>query len=243
MLMGKSAAVTGGIGDVVYSIPVIRKLNITTLFIKENFYGPGLGSMYSVCKPLLESQGIECLPTVGGTPFSVFEPGLHFDYDLDAWRCRPGRDRVHIIKNMCLHYRISTSEWNKPFLQPWCGGAYDPNINNGGNLIFLTQRWRENSKVDWRVLMKDKGLDWSNTHFIGHPEDYSVFCNTVINIAHVKTDNLLAMTSIIWRCKALYCNQGVALTIAQGLGKPYWLEVKPGKSNTLFYTPNEHILK
>jgi len=235
--MGKVGAVTGGIGDIVYSIPVMRKLGITTVYVKENFYPPGLGSMYTVCKPLLEHQGIECLPTSGAYPFSSFEPGLKYDYDLDAWRCMSGRDRVHIIKNMCLYYRVSIDGWNRP----WLNGFDIRNFENY-SLIFLTQRWRENSKVSWPLVARQHNLTANNAAFIGHPGDYALWVTQYFQLPHWVTPTLYDMACIIASCKALYCNQGVALTIAQGLGKPYWLEVKPGKSNTLMYTSNEHIL-
>lgn len=241
--MGRSAAVTGGIGDIVYAIPVMRKLNITTLYVKENLYGGNLGSMYTVCERLLATQGIECLPIEGGTPFGVFPSGLVIDYDLDAWRCRPGRDRVHIIKNMCLHYRVSVGEWNKPFLK-----GFEPYLKRTEEakakyLIFLTPRWRENSNINWCQVMDEHGLTYGETFFIGHPADHHSFITTYRNIRLFETVDLLAMAHLIAACTRLFCNQGVALTIAQGLGKSYYLEVKPGKSNTLMYGSNEHILK
>lgn len=235
--MSKVGAVTGGIGDIVYSIPVMRKLGITTVYVKENFYPPGLGSMYTVCKPLLEHQGIECLPTSGAYPSSVFEPGLRYDYDLDAWRCMSGRDRVHIIKNMCLFYRVSIQGWNEPWLWNVAAPGYLKY-----NLVFLTQRWRENSRVDWKQVIDKYGLRKEQTLFMGHPEDYERWKADHGIYFRYDTPDLLHMAYAIAGCEALYCNQGVALTIAQGLGKPYWLEVKPGKSNTLMYTKNEHIL-
>lgn len=234
--MGKIAACTGGIGDIVYSIPVLRKLQVTTLYVKENFYPEGLGSMHSVLKPLLEKQGFECLPTSGAYPFSCWEPGLKFDYDMDAWRCRPGRDRIHIIKNMLLYFRLSLGEWNKPFLKDYL-------LNDlQYNLIFLSPRWRENSKVSWNKVLHMATYSHP-CYFIGHPEDYENFIKEYGYIPHRITRDLNEMAITIANCHALYTNQSVALTIAQGLGKTYYLEVKPTKTNTLFYTPNENILR
>lgn len=252
--MDKIGAITGGIGDCVYAIPVMRKLGITGVYVKENFYLDG-SSMYTVLKPLLESQGIQCFPTTGGLPFSVFEQGLKFDYDLDAWRCRPGRDRIHIIKNMCLHYRVSVYDWNKPFLhgllhhrvsvhdsnKPFLHGLPSPTATDY-TLIFLSQRWRENSTVNWtRIhdLLKAAG----RVFFIGLETDWLNFCYLHGEIDWISTPDLLVMADVIKGCTALYTNQSVALAIAQGLDKAHYLEVKPGKSNTLFYTPNEYILK
>lgn len=241
-LMSRTAAITGGAGDCVYAIPIIRRLNISTVYVKENFYANNQGSLYSVVAPLYESQGIQCLPTSGSyNGFSNFDPSLHYDIDLDEWRCRPGRDRVHIIKNMMLHYRCYDSDWNKPFLfnikfGPWLYPVKDK------NLIFVTKRWRDNSPVIWKFIIRQFNLS-VNSYFIGHEEDqYNFIKESGYSCCRWVTADLLTMAEAIQCCKALFCNQGVALTIAQGLGKPYWLERKPGKTNTLFYTPNEHLL-
>lgn len=236
--MGRIGVITGGVGDCVYAIPVARKLKVDTLYVKENYYEVGLGSMYTVLKPLLESQGITCLPTSGAFPFDVFEPGLKYDVNFDSWRIRPGRSTVHIIKNMMLHYRCYSSNFSNPWLfniQP---------IYAHSNLIFLTPRWRQGSTVNWNKVLDSFNLTNMNTHFIGHPSDYELFKDIVgkRGIVHFTTEDLLEMAQVIQGCERLFCNQGVALTIAQGLGKNYWLERKPNKTNTLLFTSNEHLL-
>lgn len=239
--MGRVAAITGGVGDAIYAIPVMRALGVTLLYIKENYYPPGFGSMYTALKPLMESQGIECLPTRGGLDFEVYEPGLQFDYDLDQWRHERGRGRVHIMFSMLTHFKRFNRDWKLPWLKnvPVSQGNY--------NLIFLTWRWRENSRVDWSKILKRLYCNTPNseTYFIGLPEDYSLFCSTVSGgdlIEHKITKDLLEMAHLIAGCQALYCNQGVALVLSQGLGKEYYCAFKPTKTNTMLYTSNEHNL-
>lgn len=211
----------------------MHRLGIKTLYIKENFYSPGYGSMYSVCKPLIELQGIECRPTSGAYPFDEFEAGLEFDYNLDAWRCLPGRGRLHIMFSLMLYFKTFYHGWRLPWLNhiPVSEGQY--------NLIFLSWRWRDNSKVDWNKI---RASIEEPVYFIGHPEDYELFEECYGQIEWLKTMDLLEMANLIGGCKALYTNQSVALVIAQGLGKKYYLEVKPTKTNVLLYTPNENIL-
>jgi len=250
--MGKSAVITGGVGDCVYAIPVFRKLGVDLVYVKENLYHEGEGSMYTTLKPLLESQGFECRPTlaaIDGKPlgFNQFDPSLSFHYNFDEWRVRPGRDRVHIIRNMMLHYRCYSDGWNRPFLHGFDEWKVLSEITHRStrykpNLLFLTARWRDNSPIKWVNVMEKHSLDWTNTYFIGHANDFINGMNEGIDLNPLWTKDLLDMATAIAYSRRLFCNQGVALTIAQGLGKPYWLEVKPGKTNTLFYTPNEHIL-
>lgn len=234
--MSKTAVITGGIGDCMYAIPIMKLLGVETLYIKENFYPDGFGSMYTAVKGILHSQGITALSIPGGTPFSVFPEGLSFDYDLDAWRCRPRRNELHIIKNMMLHYQCYNSDWNKPFLKEF--------VNSEGsyNLIFLTQRWREGSTVDWSKIRFFLELENIPFYFIGFPDDHKDFVEKYGPIKYWFTKDLLRMADLISNCKALYCNQSVALTLAQGLGKKYFCEFKPNKTNTRFFTANENVL-
>lgn len=231
--MSKTAAITGGVGDAIYSIPVIRALGVTRLYIKENYYPPGFGSMYTALKPLLESQGIECLPTRGGLDFEVYEPGLQFDYDLDMWRHQRGRGRTHIMFSMLVQFKRFYQGWKLPWLKniPVTTGDY--------SLIFLTWRWRENSKVDWRKVYAKIVRP---VYFIGLPEDHELFEREAGSIEWKRTQDLLEMARLIAGCKALYCNQSVALVIAQGLGKEYYCAFKPMKTNAMLYTSNEHNL-
>lgn len=232
-MSGKTAAITGGIGDCVYAIPVMRALGVTRLYIKENYYPDPFGSMYTALKPLLATQGIECLPTKGGLDFEIYEDGLEFDYDLDMWRHERGRGRNHIMFSMLTHFRRFYRDWRRPWLQniPVSQGNY--------SLIFLSWRWREGSKVDWEKVYASIPRP---VYFIGLPEDHELFEREAGPIEWKRTMDLLEMAQLIAGCRALYTNQSVALVLAQSLGKEYFCAFKPGKTNTMLRTPNEHDL-
>jgi hypothetical protein len=233
--MGKVAASTGGVGDIIYGIPIMRRLKVDKIFIKENFYYPPYGSMYTALKPLLHTQGIEAFPTKGGLPFNVYE-GISFDYDLDKFRYHGTRGVMHIIKSMCLACRLAPVDWNVPFIKGF--SCYHGNYF----VIHLTQRWREGSKVKWKNVYDSLRLSGIKVFFCGFPEDHEIFCKEYGDIEFKHTENLLELTYFISGANALYCNQGVALTIAQGLGKEYYCDFKMHKTNTRFYTKNEHNL-
>lgn len=235
----KTAACSGGLGDIVYSIPVMRILGIKRIYVKTRSFGEGLGTTYSAIKPLLESQDIECLPCDGQFADGSF-PDITYTHNFDTWRTRFGRDRTHIIKSMMLHFRCYNGNWTKPWL------FNIPKEYAHSRLIFLTPRWRDKSQVDWSYHILGGNLRRANTHFIGLDADYNEFLKYCIPgnaIQHFHTGDMLELAKIISGCETLYCNQSVALTIAQGLGNiPYWLERKPGKTNTLIYSPYEHLL-
>lgn len=233
-----TAGTSGGCGDIVYSIPVLKKLGVTRVYVKENWYRPPYHSLYSVMKDLLEMHGFDVLPTPGGYDPMNYEPGLHLDYDMDRFRLMRGRGKVHLMVSMLNYWGLPTNRWTNPWLDVTGSAAAKP--TEAYNLIQLTPRWRDNSRVNWeRVFMKIDGP----VYFIGFPEEHAEFCRLYGYIQHIPTDNILHMARLIRDCQALYCNQSVALTLAQGLGKKYYLEVKPGKTNTLMYSKNENILQ
>lgn len=233
MMPGKTAAMTGGIGDILYAIQPMKALGVTRLYVKQNFYQLGEGSMYTAVKDLLALQGIEVLPTKGGLDFSIYEEGLEFDFDLDKWREERGRGRNHILFSMLTHWRVFYRDWRRP----WIKGV--PVRQGDYSLIFLTWRWRENSRVDWKKVYKSIPEE---VYFIGLREDHDLFEREVGQIYWHPTADLLEMAKLIAACQALYCNQGVPLVIAQGLGKEYYCAFKPGKQNTMMRTANEHDL-
>lgn len=233
-----TAGSSGGCGDLVYSIPVMKKLGVTRVYVKENFYRPPYISLYSVMKDLLEMQGFEVLPTSGGYDPLLYEPGLHIDYDMDRFRLVKGAGQVHIMVRMFQAFGLGANNWNKPWLH--VDRIRDCKPTGDYSLIHLTPRWRDNSRVNWdRVFMSIGGP----VYFIGFQEEHADFCSKYGPIGYIVTENILQMAEVIQDCRALYCNQSVALTLAQGFGIPYYLELKPGKSNTLMYTKNENILQ
>lgn len=242
--MSKTAAISGGAGDCVYAIQVMRALGVETVYVKESFYGPGEGSLYANLKPLLEVNGFKVLPTSGRYGMYDFEPGLQFDYNLDNFRFQPHRARVHIIKNQFRAFGLKVP---RDYVQPWLKvkegeDGHTAFWNKGITAISVTQRWRDGSKVNWRrVLDKIEG----EPVFLGLEVDYLAFEKETGNpgIAWWKTKDLEYMARCIRDSRALYCNQGVALTLAQGIGTPYWCEFKPRRTNTMLFTNNEHILK
>jgi hypothetical protein len=233
-----TAGTSGGCGDIVYAIPVMKKLGVTRVYVKENWYKPPHYSLYSVMKDLLIMQGFEVLPTVGGYDPMQYEPGLQVDYDIDRFRLMPGRGRVHIMLNMLKYFNLPTNDWNKPWLDVF--GYVSGKPPEGYRLIHLTPRWREGSQVNWSEVLKS--ID-GPVFFIGFKEEHEEFCQQYGSIRYSFTENILHMAKLIRDCKALYCNQSVALTLAQGLGKKYFLAPKRNKTNTFLFTDKENILR
>jgi hypothetical protein len=211
-----TASCTGGLGDIVYSIPVMRKLNIYTYLIPNE-------PIFTPIYRLLRSQEIKCFPY-------THENALN----IDNFRNQRQRGSKHIIQSMAAEFDVELQDWSKPWLS-----NIKP-VKSFQNLIHVTARWRERSFVKWDKIVPRL----SSCAFIGLPEEYEAFCiESKREIPYLETPDILAMAELIAGCDALYCNQSVGLAIAQGLGKKYFLERKPNKQNCLMFTKNENILK
>jgi hypothetical protein len=230
-----TAATSGGLGDIVFSIPAMKKIGVTHVYIKEAYYYPPYGNLYLAIKDLLAQQGFIVLPTSGNYPPHKYEPGLQVDYDMDKARLQPNRGRNHIIISYLNTFNLAHDNWS----QPWLNIQGDNDIEQPYTLIHLTPRWRDNSKVNWRKILHEiKG----KVHFIGFQHEWIDFCTKYGNVSYLATGNILELAILIRDCEVLYCNQSVALSLAQGMGKKYFLERKPGKTNCLIYTENENLL-
>jgi len=236
--VSKVAACSGGLGDIVYAVPVLRQLGVTRLYAKVAYYYPPHGDMCSSLQRLLAQQGIECLPTSGAYPPFEYEPGLTFDYDLDQARKQPWRGRNHIITSYLNQFGLSHDGWTRPWLKV-------EGEHQFGNycVVQRTPRWRSRNAVDWRRVFGELQERYDQVIFVGFPEDHREFRREVgAPVDHVACADVLDMALLIRDCRAFYGNQSVGVVLAQGLGKEYWLERNAMKQNVLMGTPNEHIL-
>lgn len=228
-----TAAISGGAGDLVYSIPIMRQLGVRKYYVKTNYYLSG--NLYETSKRLLKSQGFEVEPTSGNYEVGKFDPALSYDVNIDDFRKQRNRGRNHIMLSMARQFgtEVHPDPWME-IDEPKPGDLPD-----SYTLVHVTPRWREGSAVNWgRVL---QGID-GPVYFLGFQEEFVQFSGRYGTIKWLPTEDLYEMAVVIKHARALYCNQSVALTLAQGLGKDYYLERRPHKTNTLLYTPNEHIL-
>ena len=235
---------SGNSGDVIFSLPTINFLTggrkEAILYIKPARYV--YGNQYEFCKDFLLQQDcikeVRCFEPERKEDWSYFRwPGLNFDYDLDIARYQKGRGRIHIVKRYFDAFGI-TEDWRKP----WLKIDEEAIFKRRFALIHLTDRWN-GLQYDWIKIYREALCKHEYVFFIGLKNEHDDFEKRFGRlIGWLPTQNLLQMARLIRDCQALYCNQGVALTIAQGLGKEYYLVRNGDKTNTHLGTPNEHLL-
>lgn len=234
--MSKIAAISGGLGDIIYALPTMHKLQVKTLYVKDRALEDG-STTYKAVRGLIQLQGIACEPTDGLPPFFEYEPGLIYDYDLDQARRRPWRGANHIMVSFMTEFNCFMKDWR----DPWLEHIKPLEHKLPYTMIMVTPRWREESKVNWeRVVRQIKGLKL----FTGFVHDYVQFVAQYHcpEVEYVPTEDLLHLARVVQGAEAVYCNQNVSLTMAQGLGKPYFIEKKPYRHNTVMGGKNETIL-
>jgi len=235
---------SGNAGDIVFSIPCIQELEKRNnsyhaiIYIKQARYV--YGDQFTFCKDLLLQQpGIkEVHPFVPiDDNWNYYNwPGLKYDYDLDDARRQSQRGRIHIIKRYFDQFGIK-ADHTKPFLK--IDNLYKRNDRYA--LIHLTGRWN-GMQYDWKRIYNEAKERHGNIYFIGFTSECEEFNRRYGQVEQLYCENLLEMARLIRDAEALYCGQGVALTIAQGLGKEYWLVKNGIKTNCHLGTSNEHLI-
>jgi hypothetical protein len=228
----------------------MRALGVRTLDLKESFYPPGYGSLYSAMKELVELQGFECLPTPDeGLGFDHFHPSCRYHINMDAWRSCRMRGVWHIMKSMAAYWQIRGVSPTVPWLKIddvqnefsrymyGTGAEYCPSFS----LWSLTPRWRQNN-CDWRQIYHNAPPPGFKV-FVGFPDDYKDFCKLVdAEPYYIHTPAYIDVVRLVRDATGIYCNQGFVLAAAQGLGRNYWCAFKNNKQNCFTRTHNEHYL-
>jgi len=237
-MTSKTAISSGGAGDLVFSIPIFRAMGVGRVIVKESFYPPGFGSLYSCIKPLLESQGFAVEPCVddGKAQFHNFPPDAKYDVNMDEWRACQMRGRWHIMASMANHWHLRGCTPRAPWLITEAFASLRP-IGDPYTVWSLTPRWRENN-LDWRSYYRSVN---GYRVFVGFYEDHAAFEQLVgAPVPYWHTQDFFELAQLIYHSTGLHCNQGVALAIAQGLGKDHHVAYKTNKTNCRTYTKWDH---
>jgi hypothetical protein len=227
---------SGSLGDVIYSLPTIQALGGGRLYIKRALFHDGYDQFDALHRLLIHQPYItEVLPYPAQYAQFEYDPDIHIDYDLDKARLQQNRGRIHIIKRHLDAMGAHKKNWQLPWLT-----VPDIDIKYPYYLIQLTPRYRLNSRVNWRHILEQ--LAGHAVYFVGFPEEWATFCRQWGSIPKLPVRDLWEFALAVKGCEAFLSNQSVGLVIAQAIGKKYYLERHPHRTNCLLYTPNENIL-
>ena len=230
----------GSFGDTLYSLCVVKVLGGGDMYVKlggmddfvrrvfgrepEGYHkGRYTQQDFNMIAPLLEAQ--EYLNKVA---IHTDEP-IHISFE-DHWK-------MHLLKgwqgNQTECYALTQGmEIHDPglskrlLLEPWLT-AVDP-IRIPGKPIVINRTNRYLYGCDgakWHEWVSQGLSDYAV--FIGTPEEHADFEKTFnVKVEYKPVTDLLEMARIIQGSEQFMGNQSVALSIAIGLGKTFWCEVR-----------------
>lgn len=212
---------SGGHGDMIYSLPAVMRIGAG--FYKTTFEE----KYYHNIKPLLEAQPYikEVLPAT--SPAIV-------THNLDLFRMTGGIGVVSLVLNHLRAFGLNETDWEKP----WLTVPQKQFIKGKYALVNVTPRYPANG-FDWLKEIAYLKMKYKKVYYVGYEQD---MIGPFEELEYFRTDNALELAQLINGADVLSCNQSFALTIAQGLGKPYRLMVADNHTNCIFNTPNETLL-
>lgn len=242
---------SGGCGDIIYSLPYVRMRGGGVMYIKPQNNYNNVTDNYQAMKDLLLAQDyISVVSEYPLTAIHELHPDFHIDYDLDEFRKAPNIAHHNLMMAYFHGSGIGFDAASRT--QPWIRvqemSPYQLDSQVSGNwgkpfaLIHRTLRYQD-PNLNWgRYLENMKEKYGEEIYFLGLPHEHDEFCNRWGTVRRLRTPTIMEMAQVIAKCDALWCNQSVALTLAQAMGKTYYLEVAPDHSNTIMKTPNETLL-
>lgn len=225
---------SGDMGDIIYSLPVIKAMGGGVLFVSPHNRFPypldsrwsrmgGNASAVDNIRPLLEAQHyIDRVAYTHGTPIST-------SYDLNRfrlpWKNRTARDFDSIKKLHCDAFNI---EW--PDSKPWLEIRNPISIPGKPIVVARSPRYH-NDQFPWYELVQKFG---NQMVFVGDESEARVFQGFGApkhKIYWHQTSNMLELARVIAGASICVMNQSAPLAIAHGLCKPVVVEEWPGNPN------------
>lgn len=219
---------SGQLGDIIYSLPAVKRLcevknAKAKIFLTSGYFGR--------LKKFLNSQ--EYIDSV------ELYLCQDFLYNLDDFRF----DNPDIFdKPLILSYLRAFGLPEDNFNEPWLTLDSERLIEQPYNIINVTNRYR--GYFDWEDFLKTTNLEFI---FVGLSEEFEEIkkIDTLDKIKyHYQTSNVYEVANLVKYADSVYCNQSMVLTLSQGFGKEYYLDLclSPIFYNVLLGTKNEHIL-
>jgi hypothetical protein len=145
-----------------------------------------------------------------------------------------GLGEVSLLKNHLKAFNLSEDNWN----DTWLTITPKRLIEGEYALVNVTPRYPAIG-FDWQAEIDYLKLKYKQVYYVGYEEDMT---SPFDSLEYFKTKNALELAQLINEAEVISCNQSFALTIAQGLGKPYRLMVADNHTNCIHNVPNETLL-
>lgn len=221
---------SGDIGDIIYSLPTIKKLGGGNVFLKTKtidkpFKTKFNENSFKIIKPLLESQ--DYIKSV-----NIYN-GEKIDYDLDIFRYFSDLSFTNLAEIYTNIFALDKNIINKKWLNVKANKKHPVIINKTNRYL--------NGGEDYNGIIETYGKE--NCAFVGLESEYRDFIKKHKNIDYIQTNNLLELAQIIKGCSIFVGNQSSPYAIAEGLKKDSILFICSICPNCIFERENVIKLK
>lgn len=224
----------GGHGDIIYSIPTTKILG-DGIYWFDGEFGPNI---IDAIGSLLMEQ-----PHVKGLGFGPLDASRYTTlYDMNRFWRQPDLGKIILPINFANLFNIRDFVLEYPYL---IISNTARRIEHPYVIIGRTPRYRD-PNFNWSNIIEDiLNTTGYEIYFNGHQHEYDDFINMYGYgdvIKRLECKNFLDVAEYVCGAEAIYCNQTSLLTVAQGLGKKYFLEKAPGHFNCIWNIPEETIM-
>ena len=190
---------SGCIGDIIYSIPTIKSLGVTTLFVDDRPWTKPIISRIGAFSRLLDSQGI----------LVKKHEGENIDFDLSTYRNGGMRYGDNIATRVSRWMGVKVD-----LTKPWIHIDEKNQEAKGKIIVSRGARWH-GEFFPWKQLVEAFG---EHMLFVGLSEEHQAFCNEFGTIPHLLTNDLYDVATAIAGSDLFIGNQSSPNSIAVGLG-------------------------
>ena len=237
---------SGSFGDSIYSLCLVKMLGGGNMYVKLNAMdkfaqevlgwpdaGPAKGRYtqrdYDILEPLLKAQ--DYLDSVQVWKDETFDYDFHDHYKYHLIKGWQGNQTecYAMTQGMDIH---SPDIRKKLLYEPWLTPVAPIVIPGKPIVVNRTVRYLYGApSPEWNKCVQNGLGDYGV--FLGTEEEHADFEDIFkVKIEHYKTEDLLQMARVIQGCEQFMGNQSVALSVAIGLGKTYWCEIRKDYEST-----------
>lgn len=198
---------SGSLGDMIFSLPIVKALGGGLYYLRTDMAGS--------LKRLFEIQPYLTIEVVNDQEWKALKDEV--THDLDAFR---GQNAVHVVDMHSLAFNV-TIDKTQPYLF-----NVPPNkvsrivVNDTGRQRF------PGDTINWELLRPYE----KDCVFLGNDRDYEIFLeDRKMDIPRYRVDDLYDFARVIQGSELLVCNMSVGQTMAEGLKKPYVVDLYVGK--------------
>lgn len=233
---------TGNAGDVIYALPVIKKLSNLTgkpqnLLLKVNEpMRLAMGLVHPLNKVMLNEQSVKLLSPLLESQTYISKCAIHTNQRIDINLSLFRKSGIYLDRGNIARWNFYTTGVTANLSEQWL--FVEPNLSYKNTIVIARSQRYQNPIISYSFLSK-----YDNVIFLGVKEELKAIKKYIPNIKYAEVGDFLEMSMIIAGCKLFIGNQSFPYSLAEGLKVPRILEtyysspnvIPEGKNGNDFY--------